>query len=77
MYVAVNFYAKCKNCDRKGSIAIMPKSTYVGNADEDGNIKEIIATMDCRGLDILEVVLGNSMMVVAKSGSEFENADFT
>lgn len=49
----------------------MPKSTYVGNADEDGNIKEVIATMDCRGLDILEVVLGNSMTVIAKSGSIF------
>lgn len=51
-YVAVNFYAKCKNCERKGSISILPKSTYVAKPDEDGNVKDVLAIMDCRGLDI-------------------------
>ena len=34
--------------------------------------------MECRGLDIIDVKLGNSMTVtVADSGTDYENADFT
>ena len=40
------------------------------HSDEDGNIKEPIAVMDCRGLDIVEVKLGNCFNVtVAESGT--------
>ena len=74
----VNFYAKCKNCDRKGSITVSPTSSYNVKADEYGNIKQCIAIMDCRGLEIIGVNLGNAFSVVVR-GSEtvFENADFT
>lgn len=33
--------------------------------------------MDCRGLDIDSVELGNSMTVLSNAGTVFENADFT
>lgn len=46
--------------------------------DENGNIKKPIAMMECRGLDIVSVSLGNAFTVtVAESGAVHENADFT
>ena len=47
-------------------------------ADEHGNIKQSIAIMECRGLDIIAVALGNAFSVeVRGSGTVYENADFT
>lgn len=45
----MNFYAKCKNCERKSSISISDRSSYKVAPDEDGNIKQMIAVMECRG----------------------------
>ena len=47
--LGVNFYAKCKNCERKSSISISDRSSYKVAPDEDGNIKQMIAVMECRG----------------------------
>lgn len=73
-----NFVAKCKNCDRKSSIRIDPKSPYCVKPNEDGMIKGVVAVFECRGIDIEKLELGNSMTVkVAGSPTTFENADFT
>lgn len=43
-----NFMIGCKNCSKKGFILIDPKSSYRAEPDEDGVIKSVIATMECR-----------------------------
>jgi hypothetical protein len=75
---SANFGAKCKNCDRKGYIAILNTSKYEARPDEDGLVKEALANFECRGLEILEVVMGEYFNVSVKgSNTVFDNADFT
>lgn len=73
-----NFCVKCKNCDRKGFITILPASTYKAFPNEDCMIKETIACFECRGLEILEVVMTDQFLVKVKdSATVFPDADFS
>lgn len=47
-----NFSAKCKNCERKGFITILPTSTYEARPDEDGMVKQSLVDFECRGIEI-------------------------
>lgn len=38
-----NFSLKCKGCDRKGYLTVLPTSTYKATPNEDGMVKEVIA----------------------------------
>lgn len=76
MNAEVNFQAKCKNCSRKGTVLIVPTSAYEAKPDENGNIKSVLVSFDCRGLEITEISVGNSLTVVSSSGTEYKEADF-
>ena len=71
-HATANFSAKCKNCDRKGYITILNTSKYEARPDEDGLIKEALANFECRGVEIVEVVMSNYFKVAVKgSNTEF------
>jgi hypothetical protein len=75
---AANFSAKCKNCERKGYITILKTSKYEARPDENGLVKASIAEFECRGVEIMEIDMGEYFNVEVKdSGTIFEKADFT
>lgn len=73
-----NFGAKCKNCDRKGYIIILPNSSYRATTNEDNIIKEPLASFECRGLEIMGAVMNDQFSVKVKdSPTVFHEADFS
>jgi hypothetical protein len=73
-----NFSAKCKNCERKGYITILPNSSYKAMVNEDNMIKESVASFECRGLEIMNVILEDQFSVKIKdSPTVCHKADFT
>ncbi len=73
-----NFSIKCKNCSRKGYITVLETSTYKVEPNQDGMVKGAIAYFQCRGLEMIEVLIGDYFTVHAKgSDTVFESADFS
>jgi len=64
-----NFSAKCKNCDRKCFITILPTSSYKAEPNEDGLVKEVLASFECRGAEIVDVVLKDQFTVKIKDSA--------
>ncbi len=42
---------------------------------ENGRTKDVIASFECRGLELMKFVPGNTLSVVTSSGKTFENID--
>ena len=78
------YVAKCKFCERVSNIeyckdSLRPyngvKSDEEESKDNDVEIDQLIASFECRGIELIEFHLGNEWGCVgAKSGTEFGQA---
>ena len=70
---------KCKNCKNVGHISIIEENKITSDTEPEvpnEELKGILFTIECRGLDVLEYRAIN-LLVTSKSGTKFEDADLT
>ena len=70
-----NFIAKCKFCERKGSISFIDTHPYLMEKNEE---PQKFASFECRGWDIIDFVPKSGFYCRStESDTEFKDVDMT